>query len=387
MASVIMKPSETSISGSRLLGDLHWRCPADEDTDAIVRRSAVAWRVTPLMVVGVALLVGRAAGESMSTRGPAGTVGAYLLDVAPNTIGLRYRMRVNACADNVGKKIVFIGVRTATPEAPLKAGRGTIDMDVITDWVRYEDDLGHPAWPEPGLTHPGEPSLSLRNVDYDGVGRVGFRPLTPVARRLFPRQCAGIDGIPGLTAIAAIHQGSILGQDVQLTLVRQPLTWFGPALDWGRRFTPRGTITPVLPPGGYWPWLLTVAIDGGPPTQLLFLLDETRGQYIVPDDGVSIRTEYFLRPDLPPHLLGDLQVFVWDVETLRESGGAWEPRTRWVYREDATPSDPAVGYGFRTTTHETRRALEVSYFALGYDLFRHPGYYARVGDVLDLTPR
>jgi hypothetical protein len=31
--------------------------------------------------------------------------------------------------------------------------------------------------------------------------------------------------------------------------------------------------------------------------------------------------------------------------------------------------------------------LEVSYLSLGYAFFRHSGYYARAGDVLDVTPR
>jgi len=344
-----------------------------------------------LMLAWVALFAGRARAQSVSMRDPAGTVGVQLLDLAPDTIGLRYRLRVNACGDHASRKIVFVGVRTTTPGAPAGSGAGTMDLDVMTDWVEYEDDLGHAGWPEQGLPHRGEPSLWVRNVDYGGVGRVGLRPMTPGTRRLFPRQCAGIDRVGGaradLTSIAAIHQGSILGRDVQMTLVRQPLAQLPASWDWGHRFTPAGNVTPILPGGWYWPWLLTVESAGAPPAQLLLLLDETRGQYVVADGGVSIRTEYFLRPDVPRNALGDFQVFVWNVETLREGSGVWEPRTRWGYGEDATPTDPAVGYGFRTAAYGGQPVLEVSYFSLGYEFLRHAGYYALVGDVLDVSRR
>jgi hypothetical protein len=341
-----------------------------------------------LVVAWIAMLGGSARAQAMFPRDPAGTVGVHLLDVAPDTIGVRYRMRVNACANLANKKMVFVGVRTTTPGAPAASGAGTIDLDVMTHWVEYEDDLGHAGWPEQGIPHDGEPSLWVRNVDYGGVGRVGVRPMTPQTRRLFPRQCAGIDRVggarAGLTSIAAIHQGSILGRDLDVTLVRQPLAHLLQSLGWGHRFTPAGAVTPMLPGGWYWPWLLTVEMDGAPPTQLLLLLDEMRGQYVLPDGGMSVRTEYFLRPDTPRSTLGDLQIYVWDVETLREGSRTWEPGTRWRYGEDATPSDPAVGYGFRTGTYRGQPVLEVSYFALGYEFFRHSGYYAQVGDVLDV---
>lgn len=345
-----------------------------------------------LAIACVALLAGNAQGQSMSSaRGPSGTVGVELLDVEPDAIGLTYRLRVNASVDNANRKIIFIGVRTATPEVLGGSGRGTIDTDVMTDWVEYKDDLGHAGWPEQGVPHEGEPSLWLRNVDYDGVGRVGLQPLTPGARSLFPRQTAGIDRVngerAGLTSIAAIHQGSILGRDVRLTLVRQPLVQLRSKFDWGHRFTPDGSVTPMLPAGTYWPWLLTVEIAGAAPEYLLFLLDETRGQYIASDGGVSIRTEFFLRPDVPKNQLGDLQAFVWDVATLREGDATWEPRSRWLYGEDATPSDPAVGYGFRTTTYHGQPVLEISYVALAYDFIRYASYYAQVGDVLNVGAR
>jgi len=348
------------------------------------------WRQALLATACVALLHGGAHAQStFPPRGPSGTVGVKLLDVSPDTIGITYRLRVNTCVDTASKKMIFIGVRTATPEVLGGSGRGTIDTDVMTDWVQYEDDLGHAGWPEQGIPHRGQPSLWLRNIDYGGVGRLGIRPLTPGARSRFPRQTAGIDRINGerasLTSISAIHQGSILGRDVRLTLARQPLVQMRSGLDWGHRFTPQGGVTPMLPAGTYWPWLLTIEIDGAPTEELLFLLDETRGQYIATDGGVSIRTEFFLRPDIPKNQLGDLQVFVWDVATFREGGAGWEPRSRWLYGEDATPSDPAVGYGFRTTTYGGRPVLEISYLALAHYFFRHAAYYAQAGDVLDLS--
>ena len=94
------------------------------------------------------------------------------------------------------------------------------------------------------------------------------------------------------------------------------------------------------------------------------------------DGGVSIRTEFFFRPDMWTNLLGRLQLFIWDVETLREDATTWEPRTRWQYGEDATPNDPAAGYGFRTATYRGQRVLEVSYLSFGN--------YAHLGDVLDV---
>jgi hypothetical protein len=344
-----------------------------------------------LAISCIALLAGTAYGQGMSyARGPSGTVGATLLDLDPDTIGLRYRLRVNACADTLGKKIVFVGVRTATPGVP-DAGRGTIQADVLTHWVEYEDDLGHAGWPEQGIPHRGEPSLWLRNVDYGGVGRVGLRPATPRARQLFPRQTAGIDRVngarAGLTSIAAIHQGSILGRDVQITLVRQPLVRMPPAFDWGHRFTPRGDVVPRLPAGTYWPWVMTVEIDGAAPEQLVFLLDEARGQYVAPDGGVSVRTEFFLRPDVPHNQIGDFQMFVWNVETRREGAASWTPRSRWLYGEDATPAAPAVGYGFRRATYAGRPVLEVSYRELAHRFLRYASYYARAGDVLEVGGR
>jgi len=46
-----------------------------------------------------------------------------------------------------------------------------------------------------------------------------------------------------------------------------------------------------------------------------------------------------------------------------------------------------VGYGFRKATYDGHPVLEVSYFALGYDFLRYAGYYAKVGDVLDIGRR
>jgi hypothetical protein len=117
-------------------------------------------------------------------------------------------------------------------------------------------------------------------------------------------------------------------------------------------------------------------MEGAPLARMLFLLDETRGRYIVVDGGVSIRTEFFFRPDVWTNLLGRLQLFIWDVETLREGAGTWEPRTRWQYGEDATPTDPATGYGFRPATYRGQPVLELSYLSFGD--------YARLGDVIDV---
>lgn len=339
--------------------------------------------LTSLVIAGLALVAGPALGQSIFHKeGLGGTLGAALLDVAPDTIGLHYRFRVNESDGHLNRKMVFIGVRTATPDAPPGSGVGTMDMDVMTDWVEYEDDLGHAGWPEQGIPHRNEPSLWLRNVDYGGVGRVGLRPLSPEAQGLFPRQCAGIDRVGGaradLTSIAAIHQGSILERDVEITLVRQSLWDLPSGSGWGHRFTPDGYVTPVLPGGTYWPWLLTVEMSGAPVTRMLFLLDETRGQYLLADGGVSVRTEFFFRPDVWVNLLGRLQLFIWDVQILREGQTTWEPRTRWGYGEDATPNDPAAGYGFRTATYRGQQVLEVSYLSFGD--------YARLGDVLEVAP-
>ena len=142
--------------------------------------SGVEWPMAgriPVVALAAALTLATsiARAQSLSARDPAGTVGVHLLDLAPDTIGLRYHMRVNACADHASKKIVFVGVRTATPGALAGSGNGTLDFDVMTDWVEYQDDLGYAGWPEQGFPHRGEPSLWVRNVDYGGVGRVGLR--------------------------------------------------------------------------------------------------------------------------------------------------------------------------------------------------------------------
>src|SRR5262245_23453673 len=147
-----------------------------------------------LLVACMGVLAAGANAQNVSLRDPAGTVGVQLLDIPADTVGLRYRMRVNACAGHAAKKIVFVGIRTVTPDA-VRGGNGTLDFDVMTDWLEYEDDLGHAGWPEQGFLHPGAPSLWLRNVDYGGVGRVGIRPMTPATRQLYPRQCAGIDRV------------------------------------------------------------------------------------------------------------------------------------------------------------------------------------------------
>src|SRR5262249_27071973 len=144
------------------------------------------------------------------------------------------------------------------------------------------------------------------------------------------------------------------------------------------------TVTPILPAGVYLPWQLTIEIDGEPPAQLLFLVVESRGRVVFMDGGGSVRTEFFLRPALPQNMLGDFQLYIWDVQTFQEGAAAWEPRTRWAYVEDLTPTDPAVGYGFRKATYRGQPVLEVSYFALGYEFLRYPGYYAQVGDVIDV---
>jgi hypothetical protein len=125
-------------------------------------------------------------------------------------------------------------------------------------------------------------------------------------------------------------------------------------------------------------------MDGEPTAQVVFLVGEERGKYVLMDGGVGIRTEYFLRPDAPKTALGDFQLYVWDMQTLKEGDAAWEPRTRYAYGEDLTPTDPAVGYGFRKSTYGGAPVLEVSYFALGYDFLRYSGYYASLGDVLDI---
>jgi len=123
-----------------------------------------------------------------------------------DTVGLRYHLRVNASSGHVNRKLVFFGIRTATPAAPASHDRhGRRDR-----LARVRRRLGHAGWPEQGLRHPDEPSLWLRNVDYHGVGRVGLQPTTAAARWLFPRQCAGIDRTTpehaAITSIAAIHQ-------------------------------------------------------------------------------------------------------------------------------------------------------------------------------------
>ena len=77
---------------------------------------------------------------------------------------------------------------------------------------------------------------------------------------------------------------------------------------------------------------------------------------------------------MPRNRAGSLQLFVWDVETLREGQAAWTPRPRWSYGEDV--SGRASGYGFRRSVWRGRSALEV-----GYGL----GEYARVGEVLQIA--
>jgi hypothetical protein len=260
---------------------------------------------------------------------------------------------------------------------PMGTGVGTIETDVFSHWVEYQDDLGHAGWPERGHPHPSEPSLWLRNIDYDGVGRVGIRPMNPMARQIFPRQTAGIDRIggarAGVTSIAAIHQGSIVSRDVRVTAVRQPLRTIPAQLDWGHRFTRAGSVTPMLPAGTYWPWLVTVDVSGEPTSKFLFLIDQSRGQYVL--GGVSIRTEFFFRPDVPQNADGALQLFVWDVQTLRESDSQWTANSRWDYTEDVTIGETATGYGFRPARYRGQPVLEV-----GYSL----GDYAMIGDVLDV---
>jgi hypothetical protein len=132
----------------------------------------------------------------------------------------------------------------------------------------------------------------------------------------------------------------------------------------------------MLPPGPYWPWLLIVETEGEPTAHLLVLLDELRGQYVVPDGGVSVRTEFFFRPEAPRSRDGAFQLFLWDVQTLQEGDARWRHHARWDYREDATRGGLATGYGFRTAKHRDRAVLEV-----GYGL----GDYGRIGDVLEIT--
>ena len=344
-------------------------------------------RWTVLLVGALVASAVAAEARSLTAGGPGpallrratdgGTVGASLADLPPDTVGLRYHLRVNASSGHVNRKLIFFAIRTATPGG---SGVGTIDTDVFTDWLQYADDLGHAGWPEQGIGHPTEPSLWLRNIDYDGVGRVGMGPTSAAARLLFPRQCAGIDRTSpehaGLTSIAAIHQGSILQRDLELTLVREPLVTLPAQLDWGHRFTPAGNVTPVLPAGQYWPWRLTVHPFGTWPVDVVFLVDESRGQYIGPPGGVSITTEFFFRPDVPQNLLGVLQLFVWGVESLRDGATTWEPRPRWEYTLDAAPYEPSVGYGFRKSIYAGHEVLEVSYS--GDDA------YARAGAAIDL---
>jgi hypothetical protein len=309
--------------------------------------------------------------------GDGGTVGASLADLPPDTVGLRYHLRVNASSGHINRKLIFVGVGTSTPGG---SGSGIMETDVVTDWLQYTDDLGHAGWPEQGIPHPSEPSLSLRNIDYGGVGRVGLRPTSAAGRLLFPRQCAGIDRVTpehaSITSIAAIHQGSILGRDFELTFRREPLTTLQAQRGWGHRFTPAGDVTPVLPAGTYWPWRLTVRPFREPSMDFVFLLDESRGRYI---SGVSIVTEFFFRPDVPQNLLGVQQLFVWGAETLRESATTWERRPRWEFTTDITPHEPSVGYGFRKAIYAGHQVLEVSYS--GDDA------YLRAGSVIDLDGR
>jgi len=319
-------------------------------------------------------------GDALLHRaGDGGTVSAKLADVPADTVGLRYHLRVNASSGHVNRKLVFFGIRTATPGG---SGLGTIDTDVATDWLEYADDLGHAGWPEQGLRHPDEPSLWLRNVDYNGVGRVGLQPTTAAARGLFPRQCAGIDRTTpehaAITSIAAIHQGSILGRDLELTLVRQPLVTMAAQPGWGHHFTPAGVPTPILPAGRYWPWRLTIRPFGEPAVDVVFLIDESRGRYIAPPGDVTIATEFFFRPDVPQNLLGVFQLFVWDVETLRDGATTWEPRPRWDYTTDATPQEPSLGYGFRKAMYAGHEVLEVSYS--GDDVYARRGAAMKLDD-------
>ena len=314
------------------------------------------------LVAGARDLAGRPGAALLHRGTDGGTVGVELADVPVDTVALRYHLRVNASYGHVNRKLIFFGIRTVTPGG---SGLGTIDTDIVTDWLEYADDLGHAGWPEQGIAHPSEPSLWLRNVDYAGVGRVGLQPTTAAARLLFPRQCAGIDRTTpehaGITSIAAIHQGSILGKDLELTLVREPVVSLPAELGWGHRFTPSGSVTPVLPAGRYWPWRLTVRPFGEPSVDVLFLLDESRGRYIALPGGVSITTEFFFRPDVPQNLLGVLRLFVWGVEVRREDSPTWETRPRWKYTNDATPEHPSIGYGFRKALYAGHEALEVSY--------------------------
>jgi len=348
---------------------------------AMPRRSILVFTlVLSATTSGARTLGAGGPGDALRYRaGGGGTVSAKLADVPPDTVGLRYRMRVNASSGHVNRKIVFFGVRTATPEG---ASVGTIDLDVMTDWLEYTDDLGHAGWPEQGRRHADEPSLWLRNVDYGGVGRVGLQPTTATARRMFPRQCAGIDRTTpehkAITSIAAIHQGSILGRDLELTLVREPVMTMPAQPGWGFRFTPAGDPTPTLPAGRYWPWRLTIRPFGEPTTDVVFLIDESRGQYITAPGDVTLTTEFFFRPDVPQNLLGVFQLFVWDVETLRDGKTTWEPRPNWDYTTDATPKEPSVGYGFRKALYAGHQVLEVSYS--GDDVYSRRGAAMKLDD-------
>src|SRR5215510_466288 len=70
-----------------------------------------------LLVACMGVLAAGANAQNVSLRDPAGTVGVQLLDIPADTVGLRYRMRVNTCAEQAAKKIVFLGIRTVTPDA------------------------------------------------------------------------------------------------------------------------------------------------------------------------------------------------------------------------------------------------------------------------------
>jgi hypothetical protein len=208
--------------------------------------------------------------------------------------GVRYRLLIE---EHVGQpKLLFSWAQIGTPRngAVVRPGHQAIECCAYPYSWKTRDDAAH-GWPPTGALLPMPAVYGVAAVsEYTGHPTIGIaRAHGALARRDWPRQSAGVDGMPGCNKIGVVGQRSIIGVPITVTIELVRLeTVHQPSKAWSWRQLASGEWTRTLPRGEYALWHLTIT-GLAHPMWVPIRTGADWGTVIDPNEALAFLTEFF----------------------------------------------------------------------------------------------